>query len=498
MSETDPALRLGPVIGGLGPNGARLWGRAGGPGRLHAWVGRESDLRDASLLGISLPLVEEWGFSGVVPLVSLEPDTRYYYSLTLSDTHPDPGPAPYPNFQTAPEPGTRTPFGLAFGSCFLPEDRMGGGIFRQIEARRDSESLRFLMMLGDQIYAEADARNGIGKIAVSLDEYRAIYEYNWSRPPLQSLLANLPAFLVMDDHEVDNDWYWRNFEKTQARIPWFDRLLRRLMGKPLEERSLSPARVASALQAYWENQAMHAPIPADRLDGLVEQFSTPSAGSVAAEEENGPDNSLRHLQAGDWGPFYYDFVFGGAAFFVFDLRSQRVRSGAARQLLGEEQWQAFESWLQEVKQEYPLKFLVTSSSLFFDMWVDVARDRWNGFPEERDRLFRLLSEAEVEGAYILTGDLHSSHAIHAAIRTESGNPLPVWEFCASPFEQSHSILARYTYHPVKSEWLVEQHLDFRAAEYCFGVVDIDFPVDEDYRVKFKVYGEQGNLMAQAG
>ena len=41
-------LILGPMIGGLNDTQAYIWGRADGPGILHAWVGRNPDLSDLS------------------------------------------------------------------------------------------------------------------------------------------------------------------------------------------------------------------------------------------------------------------------------------------------------------------------------------------------------------------------------------------------------------------------------------------------------------------
>ena len=44
----------------------------------------------------------------------------------------------------------------------------------------------------------------------------------------------------------------------------------------------------------------------------------------------------------------------------------------------------------------------------------------------------------------------------------------------------------------------EQELDFRAAAYSFGVVEVDFPAEAPPEVVFKVYEGSGDLMAQAG
>ena len=172
---------------------AYLWGRADGPGVLHAWLGRNPDLSDAQLAGTSLTLTPDTGYAGVAVTTGLQPDSRYYYALTLSASPPSPPNEGFSSFTTTPSPGERLSFSFAFGSCFRPENADGGRIFNTIEEQRKADDLRFILLLGDQIYADAYQNNGIGKIACTLEEYRQVYAYTWSRPPLQRLLANLPA-----------------------------------------------------------------------------------------------------------------------------------------------------------------------------------------------------------------------------------------------------------------------------------------------------------------
>ena len=76
------SLVLGPIIGGLSHQGAHLWARADGPGSLYAWLGKEPDLHDAWLAGLSQDLEEESGFAGVAPVAGLQENSHYYYALT--------------------------------------------------------------------------------------------------------------------------------------------------------------------------------------------------------------------------------------------------------------------------------------------------------------------------------------------------------------------------------------------------------------------------------
>lgn len=246
-----PHLILGPLVGGLSHESANLWARAIGPATLHAWIGLQPDLSDAQLAGKSLPLRAEDGYAGVVPLRELKPETRYHYALTLKGTRPKPSEQPFPHFATFPKPGAHRSFAFAFGSCFCPKDENGGQIFRRMDEQRQADDLRFLLMIGDQVYTDLWKYNSLGKVAATLSEYRAVYAYTFSRPPLRDLLTRLPVFMTLDDHEVDDDWRWLDFKRRWATIPWWDKVQRWLDGRPPEERYLSRGRVREALpKAY--------------------------------------------------------------------------------------------------------------------------------------------------------------------------------------------------------------------------------------------------------
>ena len=461
---------LGPIIGGLSHDRANLWARASGPATLHAWIGSESDLSDARLVGTT-PLGALSGYAGMVTADGLESDNRYYYALTKTEHTPDPAQGPYSSFRTAPDKDS--PIAFAFGSCFCPGDEHGGRIFKSLSERIKPDDLRFVLMLGDQIYADKPHCHKINKIATTLKDYRAVYEYAWSRPNFQALLAELPTFMILDDHEVDDDWAWLDADRERAQIPWRNRFWRWLVGRSLPERTLPRVRVQNALQAYWEHQGMHAPpplrIPQPNVSG---QF---------------------RMDSDDSGSLAYKFDFGDAAFFVLDTRTRRVRSRKEHQMLGENQWAAFEAWLQHVKDRKTFKFVVTSSSMLGDFIVDLARDRWSGFPIEQRRMLSLIALYGVEGVIFLVGDLHSGHAIRVDMYGPDGRTIPVWEFCSSPFEQDVNFLARWP-------WLLRHttqgpvrcgEVYWTAAEHNFGVVKVTHGVDRAPDVRFVLFGTAG-------
>lgn len=464
-------LLLGPIVGGLDDNSAYLWGRTDHAATLHAWVGEEADLSGARLGGRSLPLTKGDGFAGVAPVAGLEPQTTYYYALTLDDTPPSPEDGPYPSFTTFPPSGQRESFSFSFGSCFRPTGPESGKTYASIDAHRVEHGLAFGLFLGDQIYADDYIKNGIERVAQTLEDYRAVYAHVWSHAHFRNLLMNLPAFMTLDDHEVEDDWTWTDSTRTEAKLPFWDKVIRRAHGRSPEEWHLPTSRVQAALQAYWEHQGMHSP-----------HFELPL---------NINTEGAYTFQESDPGSLAYTFEYGAAAFFVLDTRTMRVKGKDERTMLGKGQWAALKEWLIRVNDQYPVKFLVSSCSVLFDMWADVARDRWAGFPEEREHLLHFLAANEIEDLFILTGDLHSAHALQVDLFGPMGGSIPLWEFCATPFEQNQNWLAKRTYRKLTSDVVKSQDLRFLYLGNNFGVVDVDFNEDGNPKVTYTLHNETG-------
>jgi alkaline phosphatase D len=472
-------LILGPIIGGLSDKSANLWARADMAGILRAWLGKKENLSDAQLAGVSAPLQAQDGYAGVVPVSGLDPETTYYYDLRLDDCYPlvQEG---YPKFTTFPVPGKPSNFSFVFGSCFRPENKENGGrIFASLEARRSdldktpSEKLRFGLFLGDQIYSDDWLFNGLGKGAATLEEYRAVYEYTWSRPPFRNLLKNLPAFMILDDHEVDDDWRWKDQNRSKATLSIWARFYRFLNGRPLEERILTVGHVRNALKAYWEHQGMHAP---------------PMIIPPSLNEEGKYNLDRLHP-----GSLAYTFTYGAATFFVLDTRTMRVKNVHEDRMLGDGQWRLLKEWLVFARDKYPVKFLVSSSSVLHSMFGDFLGDRWSGFRGERDRLLHFIGDNHVENLFILAGDLHCSHSITAECGPKFA-PVTIHEYCSSPFEQACNKYAQQMYTSIKTGAVNHPQLHFSVAEPNFGEVRVRFQGARPL-VNFSLYGKDGRLLA---
>ena len=445
----DPSILLGPLVGGLSHNSANIWVRADAHATMYVWIAIQADGRDAELIG-STELLEQDGYAGITALDGLTPETKYHYAVSLTQDRP-PGGEFHP-FTTFPRPGTKRSFNFAIGSCYLPPDGNGGQTMDKLNQAIKSENLQFGMFLGDQIYADYANRNGLDHPAVTLDDYRAVYEHAWSPTAMKQLLPNLPWFMILDDHEVDDDWRWRDSSRQSADYSRMLKLKRWLKGSPPQHLHLTVERVRAALKVYDEHQSMHAP-------DLLLPFRTDAKGEFIFHPH-------------DPASLAYTFYYGNAAFFVLDTRTTRV-GGRQRTMLGDGQWHVLLQWLRQVNDSYAVKFIVSSSSFLHPFWLDIAADRWSAFPAERERLLKFLAENEIEGVHILTGDLHSGHAVSAQLKCPGGRRLPIVEFCASPFEQ-RSVWLSFGYIPVFSRWLTRAKRHFYRAYPNFGIIQVNF------------------------
>lgn len=278
--------------------------------------------------------------------------------------------------------------------------------------------------------------------------------------------------MTLDDHEVDDDWRWTNPQRTKATFSAYARFVRLLKGRPSEERILTLDRVRNALKAYWEHQGMHAPpmifSPKFNADGYF------------------------ILKRHDPGSFAYTFTYGAAAFFVLDTRSMRVKNSHEQRMLGHGQWHILEHWLLKVKDEYPVKFLVTSSSVLYSMFGDFLGDRWSGFRNERDVLLHFIGDNHIKDIYLIAGDLHSSHSMTAECGPEN-SPVEIHEFCSTPFEQNCNKYARLLYTSIKSGAVHHPKRHFVLSNPNYGIVQMRFEAGTP-KVDFKLYGTHGQLL----
>ena len=78
---------------------------------------------------------------------------------------------------------------------------------------------RALLMLGDQVYADEvspetlafirkrrDVRKPPGEEVADFEEYTRLYRESWEDPHIRWLLSTVSTSMVIDDHDVHDDW----------------------------------------------------------------------------------------------------------------------------------------------------------------------------------------------------------------------------------------------------------------------------------------------------
>ncbi len=429
------SLDDGLIIGHVDALHARIWVRhvtPVGEGPLELAIGGRT---------LRFRTTPEADHTAVVDVDGLSPDVRYEVAVRGTDLRG--------TFRTLPVDPERLCF--AFTSCHLPFTIADDGSVAyassvdMIDALRDAIAMRdarFVIHLGDQIYADAAHYPAIdgwriareaharGEDVDALGLFRALYRGFFGVPALRGLHQSIPSYMVWDDGEIRD---------VHGSVPVDE-----------ADRAVHDAMVDAARRAYVEYQHAHNP--------RTEQL-------------------------------HYAFDAGPASFFVLDLRGQR--DFEKKVLLGERQWSDFEAWL--ARTHGRMRFVVSSVPLHHTPDTLVERmtqrgsalasaippafhDRWSAdaFHAELERMMALLLAAP--NVIVLSGDIHIGAAIDVHARSDGGEQqlLPQWVSSAITNEAGLAqrlkceLVSRVT--NVAPRWPVHAH--FHELRNNFGIVEL--------------------------
>ncbi len=389
---TNPLL-LGPVLGAVAADRVRIWLRARAPSPWYLEVEHQGEPMPVWVQRRETRM----GHVAVFQVLGLRP--RQAYTFTLRP-HPQGPVLAQGRFRTAPPLARRAAFAFGLVGTFMPQHPAGQAILPVLQRTLADQDVDFLLLLGNQICADAAAHNGLGRVPANLTDYRALYAQAWGHPLWKEVLGRWPVFPIWGHREVDWGWEWTDLERTTARLPLRVRLRRLLRRAPREVRRLSRSRVVAAMRAYWEHQGL-----------LTPPLLTPPEGAT----------DLGHplLLPTDRGHFGYLFHYGAAAFYVLDVHFHRIRSPYGRRLLPPQQWKTLENWLASAGQAYPLKFLVSPAAVFHKG----PGDTWHPYHDELRRLLHLIVARGVQGLVILSHGLNLGRVVEARLV----NDVTVWE-----------------------------------------------------------------------
>ncbi|GAC93284.1 alkaline phosphatase [Pseudozyma hubeiensis SY62] len=252
---------------------------------------------------------------------------------------------------------------------------------RTVAGRESHPSLRFLLQLGDLIYADVPHYGG-----AETGAYRKLYRNLFASQSFRRFFKHVPVIGIYDDHEVINNWSGRD-----------------------------------------END---------------EEIAAYPSANTAWKEYIG-DVNPEPLEAGEnYYTFQYG---ESAAFFVMDTRRYRTHHTADddedKTMLGYRQKEDLYKWLAAVNETAAFKFVV-SSVPFNTLWggeldVDGQKDSWAAYNTERLEIAQVLRY--VPNVIVLSGDRHEFAAVSVldTITEFSTSPLSMFYLPVRTLSQDH-------------------------------------------------------------
>ncbi|MEY2877869.1 MAG: hypothetical protein RLZZ15_249 [Verrucomicrobiota bacterium] len=182
-----PRALHGPMMGAVAPDRIDVWVRLSGPSDVQIEYRQEAAMAELRRTPAQRARKED-DYTVVVPIRDLAAGTAYRYRVIVAGA-PDMNQEPMGFFsaKTAPAPGERAVFSVAFGSCVRVERHPVQPIWSAIQARRPD----LMLWLGDNVYA--DTLDG--------DILAECYQRQRGLPELQGFLRSVPQLAIWDDHD---------------------------------------------------------------------------------------------------------------------------------------------------------------------------------------------------------------------------------------------------------------------------------------------------------
>lgn len=375
---TSTPLVLGPLVRYVGSHDATFWFEFDGPGTVRVTT-------DAGVHGES----PTWGIHGhhyaLVAMSDLPADTAITYDVTFDSRVVWPESGKSASIHTVDPAG---PVTIAFGSCRRGDNyseeslqRIGADALAALGTRMAEQHPgqwpQALLLLGDQVYADDPspeiierlrARRAAGDGPASapgtdaedeicdFEEYSWLYHESWGVEPVRTLLASVPSCMILDDHDLRDDWNssasWRADIETR---PWWK------------------DRVVGAFSSYWVYQHLGNLSP-DELakDDLYEKVRT--AGSDGDRERLLAEFSLLVDSVPDSGRWSFCRDFGDTRLIMIDSRCSRNLDPSNRAMIDDVEW----AWVRERALESSPRHLLFGSSLPYLMLPALHHlEQWN-------------------------------------------------------------------------------------------------------------------------
>lgn len=299
-------LRLGPIIGHTDATSTRIW----------AQVFDDPGLYTLRIQGMgSFPFVSTetsaLEFRTAIAMANgLRPDRIYSYQVFRRGRFI---PRSRGRFRTMPDPSSMSDILFSAISCnSLKVD----GEWERLAAFVENSQPRFLIMMGDQVYIDDDPPDVFdehfdSRPSVRRQALAEKYRLNWQREPVRRVLANVPTYMIWDDHEIRDGWgsFAPDSPTLAAKFPGSQEIFDRFN-----------AYFEDTRDVYWHFQGCRNPLP------------VPTQPPALPNYVSGPPAS------GQRRAMPYAFRCGRMVVLVLDSRGERDVFRKEYPVLGREQW----------------------------------------------------------------------------------------------------------------------------------------------------------------
>jgi hypothetical protein len=334
-------LQLGPVVGHTDDGSARIWIQ------IRAFDDPAQYALRVEGVGLFAFISTEGGAvefgTAIATAVGLQSDLRYRYRVTRRGRFIA---GANGTFRTLPPPASMTNLLFCAISCNLAET---DGAWQQLGDFVERAQPSFLLMMGDQVYMDEDKpdlfedhldSDPATRRKAMAEKYRA----SWSRAAVAKVLANVPTYMVWDDHDIRDGWGSSAGDSPTlaAQYPHGAKIFQK-----------TSAYFEDARDVYWHFQGCHNPQPGDYRDPALPGVPDPAFPNyIAAPPPHGQRQSM---------PFV--FRCGRLMVLVLDSRGERDVFRKQYPILGARQWQFIDEVLQRLPADADALAVVTSTPI---------------------------------------------------------------------------------------------------------------------------------------
>ncbi len=457
-------LVLGPLLRHVGERDATVWVEV-------------DEACEVEVLGHTEPTFCVDGHHyALVCITGLEPGTQTEYEVRLDGEHRWPiAESGFPASQIRTlDPGRA--LRVSFGSCrvalpmeapyvFTKDEHDDGAEVDALhvyahELIRDPEGRwpDLLLMLGDQIYVDEgspatrefirsrrDVSEPPGDEVVDFEEYVCLHHESWRESYVRWLLSTIPTAMVIDDHDISDDWnISRSWKEEMDAKAWWHR------------------RVEAGFMTYWIYQHLGNLSP----EALAEDETY--AKVRESREDAGPvlrDYARRAYEDREGVRWSYRRDLCDTRVIVMDSRGGRVLEERRRSIFDDEErewvWKQAEGDFDHLLIATSDPFLLSHALHDLEAWSEAvcdgawggaaARlteklrraedfDHWASFGRSFRGLSRLLCEVGSSKEHtppasivVLAGDVHHAYLAEAGFPPGSGVQSHVYQAVCSPF-----------------------------------------------------------------